>query len=558
MANGAKQTTTTTSGARAPGLYASVGYQVPWLERLSTRLLAFLAVAVLVAVAALFAAETRVEAQLREQVAAELELVSRTTLGALHRAMLHDRRADAYQIMRDVARQPGMEALRLMDAEGRVTFSTEPAEIGTVMDRTAPACAGCHTGRTPPRQADLAARSRVFEGRSGRVLATVTAIQNDASCATADCHAHPASQTVLGVLDVGISLASLDATTSAFRWRSLVGSALVAALLGLAFWVFARRHVVQPVGALVAAAHRVAREDLDAEVPETFAGELGLLGATFNEMTRSLRQARGEVQALLEGLERQVEERTGALVAARDELVRTERLASVGKLAASIAHEINNPISGIMTFARLISRTLEAGVPDEATRRTLLRNLALVQRESERCSDIVRNLLDFAHERPLLEDDLSVNAVVEDALHLVASQFTIQGTRVVKRLAELPRTRGDFAQLRQACVNLLMNAAEAMPFEGTLTVETALAEDGAAVEIAVADTGPGIPAEQQGRVFDPFFSTKEKASGLGLSVVHGILTHHGGSVRLVSQPGQGTRVILRLPVSRREGGPAGG
>jgi two-component system NtrC family sensor kinase len=251
-----------------------------------------------------------------------------------------------------------------------------------------------------------------------------------------------------------------------------------------------------------------------------------------------------------------VAERTDALAAARDELVRTEKLASVGRLAAALAHELNNPISGIMTFARLIARTLEAGAPDEATRRTLLRNLRLVERESERCSEVIRNLLDFAHERPLIRDELDPNAVVEDALLLVGSQLTIQGTKVEKRLAPLPRLLGDFAQLRQACVNVLMNASEAMPFEGTLTVTTALLPGGAEVELAFEDTGPGIPADRVANVFDPFFSTKAQGTGLGLSVVHGILTAHGGAVDLRTEPGRGTRVALRLPVRHREGGPA--
>ena len=540
-----------------PEALPRAGFEVPWRERLSTRLLTFLTAAVLVAVAALYVAETRVEAGLREQLAAELTLVAHTTRGALHRAMLQDRRDDAYRIMEDVARQPGVEALRLMDADGRVTFSTRRAEIGTVLDRAAPGCAGCHAGATPLRQAEAADRSRVTTGPGGRALATMIPFENEPGCATAACHAHPAGRAVLGVLEVGLSLSGLDEVTAGFRWRSLVSSAVVAALLGLAFWLFARRHVVAPVEALVAASHRVARQDLDAEVPETFGGELGLLMATFNEMTRSLRRARAELRALLDGLERQVEERTDALVAARDDLVRTEKLASVGKLAAAVAHEINNPLSGIMTFARLISRNLEAGPPDDATRRTLLRNLGLVQRESERCSDIVRNLLDFAHERPLLLDDLAPDAVVEDALHLVASQLTIQGVTLEKALQPLPRTYGDFARLRQACLNVLMNACEAMPFGGTLTVAGAPAEDGAAFELRFTDTGPGIPPERLALVFDPFFSTKEKAPGLGLSVVHGVVTQHGGTVRLESRVGQGTTVILHLPVRRREGGPAG-
>jgi two-component system NtrC family sensor kinase len=538
--------------AAAPDLVEEVGFEVPWRERLSTRLLGFVALAMLGVTAAFFAAELGVERQLVAQATAEAELLSDTVRLALHRAMLQDRRADAYQIMEDVARQPGMDRLRLVDGTGRIAFSTAPGEVGRVVPREDAACAPCHASGQPLRRLAEAGRSRLHEGRGGRVVGVITPIHNETSCATAACHAHGDGRSVLGLLDVGLSTARLDAATTAFRWSALGASALAAMLLGLAFWAFARRHVVRPVGALVAATHRVAREDLDGEVPETFEGELGLLAGSFNAMTRSLRTARADLQALLDRLEQRVAERSDALTAAHADLVRSEKLASLGKLSASIAHEINNPISGIMTFARLIARTLEQGPPDDATRRTLLRNLRLVERESERCSDIVRNLLDFAHERPLAVAELSPNGVVEDALLLVQNQLQVQGVRVEKRLGELPRTLGDFGLLRQACVNVLMNACEAMPFGGLLQVETGAVEGGREVELAFRDSGPGIPQERLARVFDPFFSTKEGGAGLGLSVVHGIVQQHGGRVILESAEGKGTRVALRLPVRHQD------
>lgn len=543
--------------AAAPELVEEVGFEIPWRERLSTRLLGFVALAVLGVTAAFFGAELGVERQLVAQATAESELLSDTVRLALHRAMLQDRRADAYQIMEDVARQPGIDRLRLLDGVGRVAFSTAPGETGQVVPRGDAACAPCHAGGQPLRELAAGGRSRLHEGRAGRVVGVITPIYNETACATGACHAHAEGRTVLGLLEVGLSTARLDAATGAFRGQALGASALAALVLGLAFWAFARRHVVRPVGALVAATHRVAREDLDVEVPETFEGELGLLAGAFNSMTRSLRAARADLQGLLDRLEQRVAERTDALAATRDDLVRSEKLASLGKLSAALAHEINNPISGIMTFARLIARTLEQGSPDDATRRTLLRNLRLVEREAERCSDVVRNLLDFAHERPLAEAELSLNAVVEDALLLVHSQLQIQGVQVARRLGELPHTLGDFGLLRQACVNVLMNACEAMPFEGRLEVETALVADGQEIELAFRDSGPGIPPERLARVFDPFFSTKEGGAGLGLSVVHGIVGQHGGRVLIESQPGQGTRVALRLPVRHRADAPPG-
>jgi two-component system, NtrC family, sensor kinase len=316
-------------------------------------------------------------------------------------------------------------------------------------------------------------------------------------------------------------------------------------LLGLLVGWVARRQLIRPVAALVHATRRVASDQLEAEIPVSWSGELGVLASSFNDMTRSLRQARAEVHELMQGLERQVEDRTSALRSAQDQLVRSEKLSSLGRLSASIAHEINNPLAGILTFSKLMVRMLDQGTPDEATRRTLIKNLQLVQRETERCTAIVRNLLDFARERPLSVKEVDVNAAVEEALQLLANPIQLNDLRLEKSLGQLPPVQADFGQLRQACVNVIMNACEALPRGGHLRVATRVVEGGRWVELEFQDDGPGIPAERLPRIFDPFFTTKEKGTGLGLSVVYGIIERHGGTIEIRSE--HGTRVAIRIP-----------
>ena len=535
-----------------PDSFSDVGLTIPWHHRLSVRLLGGIVVASLVTVVAFGIAELRVQGRLQEQVGEESDLLSSTLRSATHRAMLQDRRADAYVIMEDVARQNGIEKVRMMDASGRVTFSTDRGELGQLVDRKAEACSLCHAEGKPLSHPSLQERTRTFEGPGHRILGIVAPLYNEEACSSAACHAHPPAQKVLGVLDVEVSLERADLASFTFRWRSLAVAAVVATLLGAGFWLFARANVVTPVASLVQATRRVARDQLDIEIPVTWSGELGLLATSFNDMTRSLRQAQEELKAVMGGLERTVEDRTAALRTAQDQLVRNEKLSSLGKLSASIAHEINNPLAGILTFAKLLVRTLESGTPDDATRRTLVKNLHLVEREAERCTAIVRNLLDFARERPLAVAEIDATGVVEEALQLLANQLGIQNVRVERSSQPVPRVDGDFGQLRQAIVNVLMNACEAMPLGGKLTVETTLAGGGREVEIAIGDSGPGIPPEVLSRVFDPFFTTKEKGTGLGLSVVYGIVERHGGHVDLTSEPGKGTRVAIRLPVHAGE------
>jgi two-component system NtrC family sensor kinase len=378
----------------------------------------------------------------------------------------------------------------------------------------------------------------------------VTPFRSSPDCATSACHVHPREKTVLGVLDVGVTLTPVDQDLAAFRRVSLIVTAVVALLVGAFFWYVANRRVVRPVEALVQATRRVAHDELDAEISVDAKGELGLLAASFNEMLRSLRRVEGELQLLNEQLELKVEERTGELKAAQDTLVRTEKLSSLGKLSASIAHEINNPLAGILTFAKLMIRTIEHGPVGEAERRTLVKQLALVQRETERCSAIVRNLLDFARERPLQLKDVDVNHVVEEVFSLVSNQTAILGVQVEKDLAKVPVVEADFGQLRQAFVNIVINAIEAMGKGGHLRVATRPLPEEDGVEITFQDDGPGIPPELMQKIFDPFFTTKEKGTGLGLSVVYGIVDRHKGRVSVESEPGKGTRFTIRLPAAR--------
>jgi two-component system NtrC family sensor kinase len=537
--------------AIAPRSLDDIGLAIAWHHRLSTKLLGLIGMVALATVAAFFFVEVSVQRHLLGQVVAESDLLSHTIGNALHRAMLQDRRSDAYLIMQDIGRQSGIEMVRMMDAEGRITFSTDASEIGKAVDRRAEACSACHVEGEPLHKLDVRDRSRVFRSDSHRVLGIVTPLYNESACASAACHAHPSERKVLGVIDVGVSLARLDRETAGFRAATLVVSAIAALILGTIVWLFARHHLIRPVAALVQATRRVARDQLELEVPVTWSGELGILATSFNDMTRSLRATKLQLDTLMHGLERQVQERTAALQNAQEQLVRTEKLTSLGKLSASIAHEINNPLAGILTFAKLIVRTLEQGAPDEATRRNLVKHLHLVERETERCSAIVRSLLDFARERPLALKDLNVHAVVEEALQLLGNQITIMGITLEKRLGPVPLVEGDFGQLRQACVNVVMNACEAMARGGRLVVEAALVEDGRWVELAFQDNGPGIPPDHRSKIFDPFFTTKERGTGLGLSVVYGIVERHGGKIDLQTEVGKGTRVIIRLPPKKK-------
>jgi two-component system NtrC family sensor kinase len=522
--------------------------RVPYHRRLSVRLTAAIAVVLaaalsLFALLALRAQRTRLEAEAVRGAA----LLSDTIRNSGLEHMLDDRRDEAYALMDTIGKQEGIEKVRIFNKEGRVTFSTQRAEIGSLVDKRAESCYACHAAGQPLVRLALPSRSRVYTRNGHRVLAMVTPVYNEPRCSDAACHAHPAEQQVLGVVDVGVSLAEIDHSLASLTERTL-GLALAALLiiaLGVVFFV--NRVVMRPVAGLLEGTRLIAMGDLGHRIPSASVGELGLLAESFNHMTDSLQEARAEIGNLMNDLERQVQQRTAALRQAHDDLLRSEKLASLGRLSASIAHEINNPLSGILTFAKLLIRTLEDGPQDQDSRDRCLKNLRLVERETARCTAIVRNLLDFARERPLTLTDVDLNQVLSEALSLLEHQLGLKSVSLNRHLEPLPTIPADFGQLRQAVVNLVLNAADAMAAGGQLTVSSAAHAEG--VELEVADTGTGIPPEHLARIFDPFFTTKDKGTGLGLSVVYGIVERHGGRLEVKSEVGKGTAVRIRLPLS---------
>jgi two-component system NtrC family sensor kinase len=334
-------------------------------------------------------------------------------------------------------------------------------------------------------------------------------------------------------------------------WISLVS----ALLLGTLTFVFTRQLVVRPLGRLVQGTRRVSAGDLSQRVAVQGTGELGVLQASFNEMGTALEATRAERDALLAGLERQVKERTEALERAQERLIQTEKLSSLGRLSASIAHEINNPLAGILTTAKLLIRTM-GDRADDPKAAWIVKQLGLVQRETERCTAIVRNLLGFARERPLTLTDADVNLALDEALFLVHNQIALQNIVLERELGPVPPVRADFGQLRQAFANIIINACDAMPKGGRLRVRSQAVAEDHVMEVTIADTGVGIQREQLSKVLDPFFTTKEKGTGLGLSVVYGVVERHGGRLSIDSEPGAGTTVTIRLPLVSADGRPA--
>jgi two-component system NtrC family sensor kinase len=348
-------------------------------------------------------------------------------------AMLQDDRKALVNIIQELGSEPGIQRIRVFDQTGRITLSTDAREVNT---------AG------PPPGPEGA---RTFTDAQGqRVLAVNRLIENSAACSNAACHYHPSSQKILGAIDADLSLAQVDAQMaqhqSTLRWF-LLGAIVFGCGAAVAFMWIA---VYRPVKELIRGTHRVADGDLGYRLPVRSDDELGDLAASFNKMTVEV----ADVQA---HIEEQVRRKTAELEKVHKTLLNSEKMASIGKLAATVAHEINNPLFGILTYARLVLRELLKH--DLPNRDELAEQLQTIERESKRCGELVKNLLTFSRQQPSNREPNDLNTIVHRATLLVKHKLDMQSIELTESLApNLPPVECDANQIQQVVLVLMVNA----------------------------------------------------------------------------------------------------
>jgi two-component system NtrC family sensor kinase len=476
------------------------------------------------------------------------ELIQRST----RYLMLRNDREALNEVLTTIGGQPGTHRVRVFSGTGTIRFSTNPREIGTAVNKDAEACFGCHANGQIPAQLLRSDHARILTDSSGeRKVGVIRVIENEAACANANCHAHPADQRVLGLIDTSFSLAGVDAQLAAQEKRIMRVTLIAVVVIALACIAFAWRIVGKPVRGLIEGTQLLAQGNLDHRLTVHSADELGELAVSFNAMAGSLARAQEEIKDWGHTLEVRVEQKSRELEGAQRTMITREKMASLGKLAATIAHEVNNPLAGIRTYAGLSLKQLNKMTCDAAVHAEIVENLRTIERESRRCGDLMRNLLTFARQAPSQREWNDLNTLVKHGLALVHHQLELKGITLNENLqANLRPVRCDAGQIRQVILALLVNAGEAMPDGGLLEVSTALGDSGQAVTLRVRDTGIGISPEAVPHIFDPFFTTKDnqQSTGLGLAVAHSILEQHGGEISVNSAPGKGSEFVVSLPL----------
>ena len=466
--------------------------------------------------------------------------------------MLRNERDGLYHMIDAIGHEPGMVRIRIFNGDGRISFSSDPRETNTFVDKRTEACYACHSQSQPLTHLNRPDRFRIYRLASGdRTLGIINPIENSPACSSADCHAHRPDQAVLGVLDTNLSLASADAHVAHITQRTWLYTAVAVLLISCLSAIFVVRVVYGPLKALEAGTRLLASGDLGYQIEVRSRDELADLAVSFNAMSNQLREARLEITSWNRTLEDRVRQKTKELNLAHEQMLRSERMASIGKLAAVVAHEINNPLAGILTYAKLLKKRF-ASRADTAPDDDTVSSLSLIESESRRCGEIVKNLMSFARTTPLAFEPSDVNGVIQRCVRLVRHQVTLANVELNLQLApDLPLVRCDPSQIEQVILSLVMNAIDAMPHGGTLRISTGhLAQSGEA-QIEVQDDGVGIPADVLPNLFEPFFTTKERGHGLGLglAISRTIVERHLGRIEVSSEPGRGTQFTITLPVS---------
>jgi two-component system NtrC family sensor kinase len=471
--------------------------------------------------------------QLVETMILGADELSRSITGAAWHAMLDDDRKAAYEIMRGIADKQGVDRIRMFNREGRMVFSTDTREQPGITNSSNEVCLSCHgKGETRNRPTDDS-RVRYATSPDGvKTINMVTPIYNEPSCSNASCHAHRSSTKVLGVVDIALRLDPVQRQTRDMTLQAVVATALEVCI-GAAFVIlFTRRFVANPIQQLIEGTKAVSAMKLDRPIQTTRRSqELDDLVDSFNLMRERLKLAVAELNEMQQTLEIKVDERTQQLQVAQHKLIKSDRLATLGQLAASVAHEINNPVSGVLNLSMLLERLMANGEFPPGREAEFRKYLGLISQETARVGRIVSDLLAFSRRSSPQRAPVDLNKVVRTTLGLAGHKLKLSNAEVVLELQDnLPPVECDPSQMQQVILNLVLNGTEAMQSRGggTLTIHTRLLADGDNVELSVRDTGEGI--------------------GLGLAVLYGIVKAHDGDVEVTSQRNEGTTFTVTLPL----------
>ncbi len=478
--------------------------------------------------------------------------------GALYYSMLKNDRSALQNTIDVINTMPGIEDVNMYDSKNRLVYSSY---LSNTEGHSNPECLDCHeniSSMFPEKKKSFKIISLNSECKMSpknydyRLLLIRSPILNQPSCYTASCHAHSQQDAVLGSIVIRIPLDALDSAVKTSSTDFFILASISTLLLMIFLLFFTRRKIKNPLYQIIQASEAVSQGDkskrLTIEPKQLY--DMKLVATAFNEMLDNLQTANDELQNWSQQLEYKVQKKSAEITEMQKELIHVERIASLGKLSASVAHEINNPLSGVLTYTKLVNKQLRKTDLDEETKEPMLKYLQVIEDETKRCGDIVKNLLEFSRKDQQDFENKHLHKILSETYALLEHQMKISNIRFLSDFtASWDLINCNENQIKQACIAILLNASEAVNENGEIIIRTSTGNN-EHIKIEIIDNGVGIPPEDIPHVFEPFFSAKGKVSGigLGLAIVHGIVQSHNGKVEITSEMGIRTILTITLPL----------
>ncbi len=478
--------------------------------------------------------------------------------GALYYSMLTNNKGALQSTLNNINTMQGIDDVNMYDSCDRLVYSSYSPDSINSGD---PNCIDCHmdfNSMFPKKEKSYriidmkSACSMNITEKGHRQLMIRTPILNQESCYTSSCHAHNKSDEVLGSLIIKIPLNDLDAAIHTSTTEFFLLATLTTVLLVFFLILFTSNKIKKPLNAILTASESVSRGDRSTrlEIKPSLLDDIRMVSVAFNNMLDNLSVANIELENWSHQLEYKVQKKTEELSEIQNELIHIERIASLGKLSSSVAHEINNPLSGVLTYTKLVHKQLEKIDIEPKSKQSILKYLKIIEVETKRCGDIVKSLLDFSRKDDGNFETKPLNMILIEVYNLMAHQLKISNIYFYSDFtAKRDMINCRENQIKQACIAVLVNASEAVSENGEILMRTSN-PDCDHIKVEISDNGVGISTPDLQHIFEPFFSAKQKASGigLGLAIVHGIVHNHKGRIEVDSELGKRTTISIILPL----------
>jgi two-component system, NtrC family, sensor kinase len=480
--------------------------------------------------------------------------------GSLYHSMLENDKGALQSTLDIINTMSGIDDVNMYDNKDSLVYTSFSPETA---NHSNPNCLTCHENiksmfpRKEKSYRIINVKSECNMNQNDnmhRHLLIRSPILNEKSCYTSSCHAHQESDEVLGSLIIKLPLADLDNAVKKSSAEFYLLAIFITVLLVAILILFTRKKIKNPLNDIIKASIAVSKGNKDTrlKIAPNQLDDMRMVSQAFNDMLDNLQSATEELKNWSQQLEYKVQKKSEELGAAQNELIQIERIASLGKLSSSVAHEINNPLSGILVYTKLIHKQLSNPELYASKKDSILRHLKLIENETKRCGDIVKGLLDFSRKDQDDFESKHLNSILLETYELMVHPIKIANISFLSDFA----AKSDLVncspnQIKQACVAILVNASEAVLENGEITISTKN-PDSDTIRIEISDNGIGVPADDIPHIFEPFFSTKHDTSGigLGLAIVHGIVKSHNGKIDVKSELGKGTIISITLPLIR--------